>query len=331
METRGAGVDLAELIKWWDVLDLLLQARRRESRLLVRDMLDLLVPVFPHVPHALARGVALARECRHPDAQWLAALFPPGAEVTPKRLAEVMSEQGEDERALLLAWAADAASRAALVRSAEMGYAPAQAQLASQVPPGPEKVEWAQRAADQGDRFGLFLLAQCVHLGRGCEADLDRGVELYRRAAELGLARAQNAYAMYAFRPEQWQRCVWQGRAAMQGLDPLLFCNSVLFLFWRLEGDEQRRMVHAVGGVVAKGLDAKTGRFFGSLELQEGQNAQLLRVVQLHESMMQRARQAIDCWSVVARRCGMAKDMRVLIAKMAWEEAWRWGDTGGEN
>jgi hypothetical protein len=50
------------------------------------------------------------------------------------------------------------------------------------------------------------------------------------------------------------------------------------------------------------------------------------RLLELHKAMLARARRAIDCWSMAGRRCGVVKDMRVVIAKMAWEEAWQWGE-----
>jgi hypothetical protein len=54
-------------------------------------------------------------------------------------------------------------------------------------------------------------------------------------------------------------------------------------------------------------------------------------VLELHEAMLRRAREAIDCWSVAARRCGVAKDMRLVIARLAWQEVWRWGDSAKNN
>jgi hypothetical protein len=36
-------------------------------------------------------------------------------------------------------------------------------------------------------------------------------------------------------------------------------------------------------------------------------------------------RARLSCWSVAGRRLGAAKDVRVLIAKAAWAEVWRWG------
>jgi hypothetical protein len=46
----------------------------------------------------------MARECQHPDALWLTALFPASAAVSSVRLNEAMLEQGEDPRALFFRW-----------------------------------------------------------------------------------------------------------------------------------------------------------------------------------------------------------------------------------
>jgi hypothetical protein len=76
MNIGGAGdVDRAEMIKWWDALDTLARCAN--------------VDVW-------MRGV---RECRHPDARWLATLLPVGVEMTHERMLEVMLQQGEDPRA----------------------------------------------------------------------------------------------------------------------------------------------------------------------------------------------------------------------------------------
>jgi hypothetical protein len=64
--------------------------------------------------------------------------------------------------------------------------------------------------------------------------------------------------------------------------------------------------------------------------LSDGEFDHFAAVIALHTVMLCQARAAIDCWSVVGRRCVVAKDVRVLIAKMAWEEPWRWGATDKE-
>jgi hypothetical protein len=118
---QGVRADCAEQIKWWNALDALQRNRDVEA-------------------------LEMARGCRHPDAVWLASLFPVGKGVTQQRMLGVMQELGEDPRALFVAWkilAGDVEAailprpgrrrgevqpvhnRPQLRHVAEMGYAPA--------------------------------------------------------------------------------------------------------------------------------------------------------------------------------------------------------------
>jgi hypothetical protein len=45
-------------------------------------------------------GLRLARDCQHPDAQWLASLFRDGDAVIRPYFCGVMRKQGDDPRAL---------------------------------------------------------------------------------------------------------------------------------------------------------------------------------------------------------------------------------------
>jgi hypothetical protein len=57
---------------------------------------------------------------------------------------------------------------------------------------------------------------------------------------------------------------------------------------------------------------------------------QLRRIVELYEgreAMMRRAREALACWSVVGRRLGVVRDIRIKIARPAWEEVELWRET----
>jgi hypothetical protein len=53
-----ASSERAELIKWWDVVDLIVGA--------------------PFVASNIDAGLRFARECAHEDARWLVSLFPEG-------------------------------------------------------------------------------------------------------------------------------------------------------------------------------------------------------------------------------------------------------------
>jgi hypothetical protein len=75
----GPVVDRGELIKWADALDAF---------------------AWKFGVVTVQQGLERARKCRHPDAQWLAALFPGDTLVTPQRMLEVMLQQDDDPRAL---------------------------------------------------------------------------------------------------------------------------------------------------------------------------------------------------------------------------------------
>jgi hypothetical protein len=69
MDTWGASVARAEQIKWWDACDAL-SLWADEAR--------------------LPEGLSLARECTHPDAQWLVSRLPVSGDVTHQLMSEVM-------------------------------------------------------------------------------------------------------------------------------------------------------------------------------------------------------------------------------------------------
>jgi TPR repeat protein len=208
---RAAGLD-AELIKWWDVLDMW-------------EKVD------------VATQLQKARECRHPDAQWLASLFPNGVAGATRHAhaiaREVMLQQGDDPRAMHLAWELGRSvpgSEALLRQAGEMGYAPAQAAMCG-LTFGDESFRWAEGAWSRGNRLGMCCLARCYVDGRGCVKDRDRGVELSRTAAELGCAAARYYYACLAYGKLDWMRCHWFGLAVMRGFflsefPTLCFCCS---------------------------------------------------------------------------------------------------------
>jgi hypothetical protein len=309
------GLDKAELIKWWDVLDTLTLAFDKEG--------------------AVEEGVRMTRECRHPDAVWLATLFPAGAAVTWQSIREAMEHQREDPRALHVAWMLgyDEEEHDLLERAAAKGYAPAQADL-SAVRIGSRAFELAQQAAAQGSRRGMCQLGRCFRYGRGCAKDEHRAIELFRAAAELGDGGAQEFYGKLAFGEMDWERFHWWSLGVARGFGQYSFRVGTVHLLEKFEKGKLGRILHIAAPVLKANLNVVVQEVFGisvGKEVWQGKEVwpKLLRVLELHEAMLKRVRCAIACWSIVGRRRGVAKDMRVMIAKMLWEEPWRWGEKNG--
>jgi hypothetical protein len=302
MSTRGA--DGSELIKWWSVFDML-------------------------YAHCIDKALQTARECRHPDAEWLASLFPAEGEVALECFVDVMRRQGTDARAFYMAWLTNDPHgdlRGLLEQAAEMGYAPAQASLSAhplrkglKMTPDDKATGFrlAERAAAQGDRRGLFRLGERFWRGDGCERNVGKAVELLREAAELDDPAAQGLYGEVAFGALDWERFYWWGRAALQGRKKQSFCIDALRLLPSFEKGELGRILHTVAPVVRKIFDVAK-KVPGRDEL-----SKFAPMLELHEAMVKRARQAIDCWAVAGRRGGLVRDVRVMIAKLAWEP-WVW-------
>jgi hypothetical protein len=267
------------------------------------------------------------RDSQHPDAQWLASLLPAG-DVTNQSMLEVMTaKQREDARASFFVWALTFRDYETelLEDAAERGYAHAQAQLADFMSGEEDGFRWAQRAASKGDRLGMNLVAPRYHRGYGCEKDTAQATEWYKAAAELGCAKSQFQYGRLAFDKLDWRRYYWYALGAKWNVPA--FRLEVKLLLPSFAKGENGRILHTVAPVICANLNVAKREVFGdpitSVEAKQPQ-----QVMELHDTMLRRARRAIACWSMAGRRCGVVKDIRIMIAKMAWAEAWQWGEKG---
>jgi hypothetical protein len=284
----------AELIKWWDTLDSFTSHS-----------------VFHH------KALQMARECLHPDAVWLASLFPARARDS---MMKVLLAQGDDPRAMHLAWRLSRDDVPLLLRrAAEMGYAPAVTDMGkAAVYRGAYKdaFEGAQQAAAMGDRAGLVLLARCFEGAVGCSKDMVRAAALFGQAAELGHAEGQFLFGRHAFGERDWRRYLWWGRSAKRNVGrPQIFEAAAQFLD-AFEAGRMGRVLFEVAPVLKP--------LFAEARLCNVDLVKLVRVVELYELRCAVGKSAIDCWSIIERRLGVVKDIRVKIARLAWEQRWAW-------
>ncbi len=163
-------VPLVELIKWVDVRDTLLGHNERKQDIIA--------------------ALALARDCKHPDAVWLTSIFE-GKDVSTKEDArEVLLWHQDDSRALCFAWCLTDNRKLNLTllrRASEMGNAYACSTLCWRVysENKEEAFRLGQLAASQHERDGFYFLGFCFRYGIGCEKDLNLAKENYLNAAEL--------------------------------------------------------------------------------------------------------------------------------------------------
>jgi hypothetical protein len=153
-----------------------------------------------------------------------------------------------------------------------------------------------------------------------------RAIDLFKEAAVLGEVPSMYSYGELAFVELDWERFYWWGRAATRRVCDHVFRGVVLDLLPSFEKGEHGRILHTVAPVIERNLDIDEEDLFGkAVDVKAIENFE--RVIELHAGMLGRAKAAIACWSMAARRLGVVKDMRVMIGKMAWEEAWMWSET----
>jgi hypothetical protein len=212
-------------------------------------------------------------------------------------------------------------------RSAQLGYAPAQVEMISWTK-GCESFLWAEKAAAQGDRNGLYEMACCLLDGTGCEKNEDRALMLFREAASLDHCWAKWRYGKYAFRETDWERYRWWGLCAVQGIY-VAKSEMTKAALKHLEGVDNGgsgRVIFEIGAVckghVIVGLLTVFGASF-SEELVLAAD----RAVALHVEWCANAERTINCWIWIAQQKNVARDVRTLISKMLWANRAVWSQT----
>jgi hypothetical protein len=300
---KRSRAELAELIEWWDILDDLVSTGSNRI--------------------TFSRAVERARACRHVDAQWLASLVPAGMATTREEELRVLQAgaQEDDARALYVLGRLTYSDRS-LRRSAELGYAPAQAARCFWCDEPREVFCFAQLAAQQGDRCGKWQLGECYYDGSGCEQDETTALALWREAAEMGQRDAQYRMGCIAYGAEDWQRYRFWGSAAARGnwgSVAALISKAAKQLRLYNEGGSGR-IVFELGAAYRGHTDKE--RVFSVVNLDDAVVAQ--RCVNLHEQWTALAKAAVECWLMTGRRFGVAKDIRLLIARSLWRERADW-------
>jgi hypothetical protein len=186
-----------------------------------------------------------------------------------------------------------------------------------------EMLQLLEKASEQNDREGLFELGGLLRLHRKCKDD-GKAMELYRCAAELNHRHAQFVYGQVAFGRTDWERFYWCAKAAEGGVGVVQLASTL-----RAGCPSFNAGIRTAAPVIRNNLEKwNAGGVFRSIRaFRMVECRDMERVFELHAAMLSRAKRAVDCWSMAARRCRVVKDMRVVIAKMLWAEAWRWGDS----
>ena len=300
------GVPLVELIKWLDVRDTFLGKNNKKQD--------------------IKKALALARGCKHPDAEWLTSIFEGKKISTNAEAKKVLLSHQTDARALCFAWwLIDEGDRQSdsltlLRRAAEMGFSFACSSLSGEVWEAnyDEAFRLAQLASAQLERDGLDWLGFCFCDGIGCEIDLNLAKDNYLIAAELGQVEAAEMYGSFLDQsdPVRW---LWLGIAASHGSPHsfLYYFGKQVEQFFSCFGNAS--IVFLIGRALKGNIDMEKKRIFGFDYGSDVWISPANQAVLFYESQIKSARLAVDTWTLVATRLHVIKDMRIYIGKMVWE------------
>jgi hypothetical protein len=293
--------DLALKLAWYEIRDTLLGYNGKE--------LD------------VKRALELASTCKHLDAQWLTCVCA-GKDVKTYGEAKdhVFLAQGNDDaRALCFGSAIGGSNVPRLRRSAELGFAFAQAQMCIHTE-GLERFTFASQAAAQGERDGFFHLGHCFERAVGCERDLEKAKENYFLAAKMEHVIVMICYGelLNESDPQRWH---WLGLAAARGR-----AWNFLFKFPKLvdrfESDPSLApVVFTIGQALRGHIDDEKREIFGDGDYFEYRISQANEAIHFFASQCAAARKAVDAWCLMAVRINskVNRDIRKKIGMIIWE------------
>jgi TPR repeat protein len=263
-------------------------------------------------------SLELASACQHPDARWLTEACAGKDVNTMEDAKRVFPSLGQnDARALCFAWLlGDRRDLTSLRRSAELGFAFAQARLAGRAE-GEEKFKFAQLAAAQGERGGFVRLGVCFRDGEGCEKNLDKAKENFLLSSELGdfWAMDQLGRLLDASDAQQWH---WWGRAAA-GESWNFLSNFVDQVELFNSGSGSAAVMFAIGQALQGHVNEQARTIFSESAPFISRIGPAKQAIAFYEAQIKATKDAMRAWTQVGIKLKVVKDVRKLIAKLIWD------------
>ena len=279
----------------------------------------------------IREGLRLAAECDHEEALLLCKIFSVrfagNDSVTPQQAKEMF--EGTDGLSLCFAGLLGGTDDKMLLKSAKLGYALAQAQVAERSMSESEKLKWATLSARQGEPMGFHVLGNCCDEGRGCEKNCEQAQRLFKCSAELEFVQGQYAYGL-SLGISDPAHFFWFGKAALYGktFAASIFISGAMKVvggfFSRNEGAP---VVFQIGASL-KGNIGPSALEYSVSEPKEAifgigvgcaTSERARQAIGMFDEWCDRARLAVRCWALIAKRLHICKDVRIIISRLIWE------------
>ncbi len=208
-----------------------------------------------------------------------------------------------------------------LKRSADKGCAWTQVLLANSSMAG---VDWPaallEKAVAQGEPTAMYWLVQLLWSSEERTDDNTRRAQsLWRQAAELGDRDSQLQVAQRCCESGSPEQLAWLRRSALLNY-PFALQLATVFLpgnVWKYEEGGSGRSLYEI----AIALDSLPEWRMDESESTIAAGEQALKLLRQWHS---EAKRAVVCWMWLARKEGIPKDMRLLVADLIWDERVAW-------
>ncbi len=274
----------------------------------------------------VAAAFYLTQQCEHEDARFLVSLFsrPPSSW---REVTEIFCKLAQSGDPRGMCWASMSSitpkddGEEWLLRSAQSGVPWAMSEMACY---REFNEEWMEKAAALGEPDALASLARGHWKGEnGCPLNRKRARLLWREAAELGDAAHQFEYASVCLETDLLERLKWYRRSAIQGN-----IAAIRYFIGIVAGQMSLYNQGCSGGALCE-----IGAAFVSAQLSpswrheasmSSNEKSANMAIQLYESWCAKAHRAVLCWVWLAKELGVAKDIRLLIADLIWDQRSAW-------
>ena len=267
------------------------------------------------------KGLAVVRSLKGhcSEMRWLAELFPLDVlkfgsiptNLADQRLSEWCETHPEDARALV--YFADLREDQVLLEKAVSMGDPWALGMFLYLFGGCDtrRFELAVSSTKQGDAMGTYVFSQCIDLGRGCEKDERLAFEWLVRAADLGSYVAYRKLLKSEMDPAEKLKlatCFFDVYSCE--FDQLTSCLEAAFQCHADKGSCGEAIFYA--GEMLKGKEHVEGEV-------SGKNLKVFsRAIAMFEYWYSVAENACVAWILTAKRTGVNKDVRKIIARMIW-------------
>jgi hypothetical protein len=264
---------------------------------------------------SLEQGIELASSCSHPDAVWWTKMFAGRNVKTRGEVCHVLLGRTECARSLCFsACFACPFDVGRMKKAATLGYAYAQARMAQFEEEG--IFHNAEKAAAQGEREGFYWLGCTYQWGFELAMDLEEAKRNFLIAADLGHVNSLSSFALCLERRDP-MRYVWLGKSAAK-CGALLFLNEMVDVVKGFnEGKFDASLVFVIGEVVSKHVDLEKETIFGTKANFVRMNV-AKQAIELFRAQSFACQKAVNTWSIIGKRLGVVKDVRLIIAKLIW-------------